>query len=69
MSALQPLLRTSDLAEVFGVTKATICRWRSDGRLRAIRVGRELRFRRDDIERVLDGSTRSSPREGLREAG
>lgn len=40
------LYRTGKVAEKFGVHRVTVIRWIKQGRIRAIRVGREYRFRR-----------------------
>jgi excisionase family DNA binding protein len=49
------LLRPDELASLLGIPLATIYRWRSrgDGPC-GIRVGRHVRYRRDDVERWLD---------------
>lgn len=47
------LLTTRQAARVFLVEPRTVRRWRRTGRLTAIRIGREWRFRRTDIESLL----------------
>lgn len=47
------LLKTRVVASAFDVTCPTIRRWRRAGKLVAVQVGRELRYRRSDIERLL----------------
>lgn len=47
------LLTTTEVAERFRVSKTTVIRWAMDGTLPAIRVGRDWRFRRQDVERLL----------------
>jgi excisionase family DNA binding protein len=51
---ITPLLSTRKLSQIFDVTPATIRRWRAAGKLRAVRVGRRWRFRRIDVERLLN---------------
>lgn len=49
------LLSTEDLADLLGVPVRTVYAWRRNGTgPRAIRVGKHLRFRREDVERWLD---------------
>jgi excisionase family DNA binding protein len=50
---IEPLLDTVGVAKIFLVSPTTIRRWRSAGKLRAVRVGRELRFDRAAIEHLL----------------
>ena len=49
------LLRPDELASLLGIPLATIYRWRSrgDGPC-GIRVGRHVRYRREDVEQWLD---------------
>jgi excisionase family DNA binding protein len=55
MSALLiPLLKSDDVAQIFGVTVPTICRWHAQGRLRGIRLGRRLRFQPADVQRLIE---------------
>lgn len=44
---------TRDAAAYIGVSERTIHRMRADGRLPAVRVGRQIRFRREDLDRYL----------------
>jgi excisionase family DNA binding protein len=51
------LLKTREVAELFGVETRTVLRWHRNGdlpgfRLRG-RIGAPLRFRRDDVERLV----------------
>jgi excisionase family DNA binding protein len=48
------LLSTSEVAGVFQVSCATIRRWRAEGKLRAVRVGRALRFPPADVQRLAE---------------
>ena len=49
------LLRPDELASLLGIPLATIYRWRrrGDGPC-GIRLGRQVRYRREDVERWLD---------------
>ena len=47
------LLTTDDLAQIFHVSRATVRSWRRSGRVHGVQVGRELRFRRSDIEAII----------------
>lgn len=49
---LDPLLNTSEVAAIFRVRPRTVRHWCAQGKLVAIRVGRELLFSRERIERV-----------------
>jgi len=53
MGEIERLLTTSDVADIFAVTSKTVRCWLADGKLSAVRVGRELRFRRTDIQRLV----------------
>lgn len=59
------LLTTKDLQDLIHVDKSTIYRMAEDGRLPAIKVGRQWRFPADQIASVIgDGVTVSPPPEG-----
>lgn len=47
------VLTTQEVAERLAVHPATVTRWARSGVIRSIRVGRTLRFRRDDIDELL----------------
>jgi excisionase family DNA binding protein len=55
---LPELLTTQQIAELFAVDPATVNRWARDKVLTAIRLPgmRAYRFRRDEVERLLDHS-------------
>lgn len=54
MDNQEKLLSAGEVALVFGVTTATIYRWNKRGLLPCVRVGRLVRFRRRDVERVQE---------------
>jgi excisionase family DNA binding protein len=58
-----PLLDVAAAADFFAVNRTTIHRWIRKGKLKAVFIGREPRFRRADIDRVLDDATRVEPRQ------
>lgn len=47
------LLTATEAAELLRVHRQTIARWAMDGTLPGVKVGRDWRFRRADIERLL----------------
>jgi predicted site-specific integrase-resolvase len=55
MAAKTDLLAPQALAEEWGVTEQTLKNWRKDPRINLpfIKVGRAVRYRRDDVERFL----------------
>lgn len=48
-------MTTSEVAHLFRVDESTIRRWATNGTLRAIGPGRDLRFRREEVEALLEG--------------
>ena len=53
-----PSFRTvADLARLTRTSKGTIYRCVGDGRITAIRVGRQIRFRPEDVERIMREGT------------
>ena len=52
---VQPLWKGQEVADYLGVPLATLYAWRSRGTApRAIRVGKHLRFRPEDVEAWLE---------------
>ena len=52
------LLRSQEVAEIFDVTERTVINWAAAGKLPSLRtIGGHLRFRRDDVLRLLSPST------------
>jgi excisionase family DNA binding protein len=47
------LLTAAEVAKAFRVSRQTVIRWATDGVIPAIRVGRDWRFRRSDVEQLL----------------
>lgn len=60
MSELQTLLSVQDVAKLFGVSRAAVYTMIKNGDLKPIQWSiRKPRFRVDDIEALLSGSTAS----------
>ena len=54
------LLNSGQTARLLNVHESTLARWRSmpdGGPLPWVRVGRNVRYRREDVEKVLSGGT------------
>ncbi len=58
---VQPLLRSHEVAVLFDVTERTVINWAASGKLPSLRtIGGHLRFRSDDVYRLLDGRPAAS---------
>lgn len=56
MHSDEELLTAAEVAAELRVTRVTVGRWARDGRLASIRLpGGTLRFRRSDVDALLDG--------------
>lgn len=53
MTNLDRLLSKKEVAEKFGITTRTVNRWRNRGVLKAVVVGKVVRFRPDDVQAVI----------------
>jgi excisionase family DNA binding protein len=54
----EPLLRTSEVAELFQVSQRTVTAWARSGRIESIRMpGGHWRFPRRSVRAVLDSRT------------
>src|SRR4051812_22459418 len=51
-----PLMTAREVAALFRRTGRSIRNWTKSGRLKPIRIGRALYFRRSDIEQLLTGA-------------
>lgn len=49
----QKLLTVSEVAAYFRVSKATILRWCAQGRIPAIRIGREWRIPAEELQKIV----------------
>lgn len=54
MPEMSPLMTTREVAQLLRRTERTIRNWVRKGRLKPVRLGRAVYFRRVDIERLLD---------------
>jgi excisionase family DNA binding protein len=60
---MKGLLTPKEVGELLQIPVTTLYGWRYAGRgPRALRVGRHLRYRRDDVEEWLDEVDRDRPR-------
>ena len=58
-------LTVAEVAELLKLNQQTVRNWIDQGSLPAVRVGRRVRIRRSDLERVLeDGSTQAGKAAG-----
>ncbi len=48
------LLTANEVMERLRVSRSTIARWQLDGTLQPVKIGGALRFRRADIDRLLE---------------
>jgi excisionase family DNA binding protein len=51
---MEQLLTEDEVAEAFGVTRATLWKYRREGLLRFVRLGRFIRYRAEDVEAFLE---------------
>jgi excisionase family DNA binding protein len=54
----ESFLTVAEVAEWFKVNQQTVRNWIDQGRLPAVRVGRRVRIRRSDFDRILEGGSR-----------
>lgn len=54
------LMTTAEVSSVFRCTPRTLWNWRRDGRIQAVKVGRDWRYRQDEIERLCGASRPST---------
>lgn len=60
MAPLPALLTATEVAKVLRVHPGTVRRWMVDGTLPGIRVGRQIRFRRSDVESLLTATVEAA---------
>jgi excisionase family DNA binding protein len=53
MTTQDKLLTKKEVADKFGITTRTLNRWRNRGVIKAVVVGRVVRFRPDDVQAVI----------------
>lgn len=52
------LLSRFEVCEIFGIHERTLLRWEQRGLIGVVRVGRTVRFRPDEIDRLLASKIR-----------
>lgn len=57
------VLTVDEIAEYLRVSKTTVCRWCSSGKLSAFRVGRGWRVQRRDLEQFIQPNSTGTPTE------
>jgi excisionase family DNA binding protein len=60
MPDLPELLTVNEVAALLRVHKNTLYKWIREGSIESLMVGKTIRFRRDDIERLLAGEPTGS---------
>ena len=51
----KPLLSTAAVAKWLGVSPRTVCLWAECSEIPAVKVGRQWRFRQEDVTQWLEG--------------
>ena len=51
-AGIDSLLTTEDMARLLACTRAAVRKWRAQGRLRAVKVGRLVRYRAGDLANI-----------------
>ena len=49
------MYRTGKIAELLGVHRVTVIRWIKQGKIKAVRIGREFRIPESEVKRLLKG--------------
>jgi excisionase family DNA binding protein len=65
----ETFLTVADVAELLKLNPQTVRNWIDQGSLPALRIGRRVRIRRSDLERVLEQGSTAAARSGSRAAG
>lgn len=55
----EALLSVEEVAEHFGVTTTTVYRWRKEGRIPCLKIGKHWRVRREELVDLLKESEES----------
>jgi excisionase family DNA binding protein len=55
------LLRDREVAAMVGVSRRTVERWAKDGLLEQVRLGGCVRYRRSDLEALINGVDHDAP--------
>lgn len=54
------LLTPDEVAKLLAVSKRSVRRWTTEGRIKSIRVGRYVRYRTEDIQHVMSEGVRTN---------
>lgn len=66
---LEEFLTVAEVAEMLKLNQQTVRNWIDQGSLPALRVGRRVRIRRTDLERVLERGNTAPPTSSTNTAG
>jgi excisionase family DNA binding protein len=55
------LLTVQEVAALLRTSPRTVRRWANEGRLRAVRIGRSIRFRADDLAHLIPKVSKEGP--------
>ena len=47
------MLSVKETADLFGVTKRTVFRWIKSGKMKSVKIGRTVRIKESETERVI----------------
>jgi excisionase family DNA binding protein len=61
---IPPMMRTQDVADVLRCDESTVRRLTRIGQLTAVRIGGMVRYRRAEVERLIEGPPCPAPTEG-----
>ena len=67
--SLDELLTVAEVAELLKLNQQTVRNWIDQGSLPALRVGRRVRIRRSDLDRLLEESYTAGSRRADRDQG
>src|SRR5579884_4059666 len=65
----ETFLTVAEVAELLKLNQQTVRNWIDQGSLPAVRVGRRVRIRRSDLDRVLEEGATAPPGSTVRDAG
>jgi excisionase family DNA binding protein len=65
----ETFLTVAEVAELLKLNQQTVRNWIDQGSLPAVRVGRRVRIRRSDLERLLEEGSTAAPAPGTHRSG
>ena len=65
----EPFLTVAEVAELLKLNQQTVRNWIDQGSLAAVRVGRRVRIRRSDLDRLLEDGYQGASAPPSRESG